>query len=388
MVFRRVVVIGASLACLGFVVLISASAPKEHSPRGTAETPQHMGAQHSSSTPTMNALTGEDLGAATTSFGISMFSELASTERNVFVSPISVASALGMVTVGTTLDHKTQIELEKVLGFQVGRPQEAAAFGTVLRELMTADPKVKVAIANSVWTNAAILPEFHETVAAAYDAAAMKLPSTPDPINQWVSDKTGGLIKKLIGQIDPLTVAVLVNAVYFKGIWATQFDPDQTTQGTFHGPDGKTPAKFMHMKTKAFRYGQAEGPQFGAAGGVQLLELPYGNADRFSSVVVLPSTRGEGAMDALVGALTPAAWAEWNGLFLKGAMVDVRLPRFKMEYGVKSLKESLKALGVVEPFQAYDGFRRMSADVRALERRVQGVGCRAYRKGKPSASEG
>ena len=114
MVLRRIIVLGTSLACFGWALISSAStsSAKEES-RAVSRSLQET--QHSS----MNALTGEDVGLATTSFGISLFREIASSGQDVFVSPISIASALAMVAVGATVDHKTQVELERVLGFQV-----------------------------------------------------------------------------------------------------------------------------------------------------------------------------------------------------------------------------------------------------------------------------
>jgi serine protease inhibitor len=38
----------------------------------------------------------------------------------------------------------------------------------------------------------------------------------------------------VIETVDPLTVAILVTAVYFKGSWATPFSPELTVDGLFH----------------------------------------------------------------------------------------------------------------------------------------------------------
>ena len=54
-------------------------------------------------------------------------------------------------------------------------------------------------------------------------------------INDWVESKTNDKIKELIteGILDDLTKLVLVNAIYFKGNWAQQFDPKRTRQSGF-----------------------------------------------------------------------------------------------------------------------------------------------------------
>lgn len=55
-------------------------------------------------------------------------------------------------------------------------------------------------------------------------------------INEWVEKKTNAKIKNLISP-DMLTVATtlaLVNAIYFKGDWATKFDVHRTMKKQFH----------------------------------------------------------------------------------------------------------------------------------------------------------
>ena len=72
--------------------------------------------------------------------------------------------------------------------------------------------------ANGIWTTNSIKKEYIETVEKIHDAKVDVLPTTFDPINEFVEEKTQGKITDLLqGDIDPLTVAVLVNAVYFKG---------------------------------------------------------------------------------------------------------------------------------------------------------------------------
>ena len=73
-----------------------------------------------------------------------------------------------------------------------------------------------------------------------------------DPVNKWVAKQTQGHITDLMqGRPDPLMVAALVNAVFFKGNWSSQFDPKNTAPGTFTTTDGtQLPARFMKKSGK------------------------------------------------------------------------------------------------------------------------------------------
>ncbi|NWS38361.1 SPB6 protein, partial [Probosciger aterrimus] len=54
-------------------------------------------------------------------------------------------------------------------------------------------------------------------------------------INGWVEERTEGKIQNLLAQgiLDSLTRLVLVNAIYFKGKWAKQFDKERTAEVPF-----------------------------------------------------------------------------------------------------------------------------------------------------------
>jgi len=55
-------------------------------------------------------------------------------------------------------------------------------------------------------------------------------------INEWVSNMTKGHIRDLLppNSIDEETDLVLVNAVYFKGLWAHRFDPKNSQRDIFY----------------------------------------------------------------------------------------------------------------------------------------------------------
>ncbi|NXG29549.1 SPB6 protein, partial [Dromaius novaehollandiae] len=54
-------------------------------------------------------------------------------------------------------------------------------------------------------------------------------------INGWVEEKTEGKIKNLLaeGILNSMTRLVLVNAIYFKGNWESQFNKEKTVEKPF-----------------------------------------------------------------------------------------------------------------------------------------------------------
>lgn len=78
-------------------------------------------------------------------------------------------------------------------------------------------------------------------------------------INRFVNDETQGLIPEIvtIDLITALTEMVLVNGIYFKGTWLTQFDEESTEQLEFRGVDGAIPVAFMtHSSAVSLPHGE------------------------------------------------------------------------------------------------------------------------------------
>merc|ERR1711920_892887 len=101
-----------------------------------------------------------------------------------------------------------------------------------------------------------------------FDAEAKHLPSSPAPINAWCNNATNRMIPSIIDNIDPLTVAVLVDAVYFKGSWTEKFDVKRTVRGEFHAISHTKKPCAMMQRTGKMQYAEADG--------VQIVQLTYG----------------------------------------------------------------------------------------------------------------
>lgn len=65
-----------------------------------------------------------------------------------------------------------------------------------------------------------------------------------DEINKWCAERTDNLIPKILEE-DPIAFALL-NALYFYGPWANEFDVDKTRDKDFFGENGTTSVKMMY----------------------------------------------------------------------------------------------------------------------------------------------
>lgn len=129
---------------------------------------------------------------------------------------------------------------------------------------------------------------------------------------------------------------VLINAIYFKGDWATKFDAHNTRKGDFHLSDGsKVQTDLMYM---AAEFRSAELPEIDATA----LELPY-KGDRLAMILVLPN-------ENLAKTESMLADFDLGSIqFKRPTKFEVTLPKFKIE-STHDLNEPLKKLGLTDMF--------------------------------------
>jgi serine protease inhibitor len=278
--------------------------------------------------------------SANTSFGFKLYHEVAnkSAGNNVFISPASVALCLAMTYNGAV--GETKEAMERALEIHgLTHAELNRAYAALRSELENPDPRVQLQIANSLWArkgitfNPAFIARNKEFYGAEVTALDFGDPGAPAIINAWVKDKTKDKIEKIVDRIDAQSVLFLINAIYFKGAWSTEFDKARTKDDVFTIGSGSQ--KRLPMMTQSGKYDYYEGRNF------QAVSLPYGSG-RVSMYVFLPAA-GTG-INQFLPSLTTANWDVWMKSFSKtqGAIV---LPRFKVEYEI-TLNDALKALGM------------------------------------------
>lgn len=272
-------------------------------------------------------------------FAWKFFKEVSKGEQqDVFVSPLSVTYALGMLSNGAVGD--TQKEILEGLEFHSGKVDDV---NSLCHQLMIESPKLdkstQLSMANAVVANKKIQlqPTFQSVVKKQYDALVASKdfgsPATLSFINQWASDHTQGMVPKILERINPDGVSYLLNALYFKGIWYRQFDKKHTKKEAFTKADGtKSQVQMMHQKEQ-FLIGENDM--------YQTVVLPYGNGS-YEMIVVLPR-EGKKLSDVLV-AMNGKQWKD-NLKNTYSSEVDLKLPRFTSVYN-RELNDVLKLLGM------------------------------------------
>ncbi|EHC11142.1 serpin family protein [Fischerella thermalis] len=299
---------------------------------------------------------------ANTKFGFKLFEEVLKQEnnKNVFISPASVAIALDMTYNGA--NGSTQRAMAKALELQGLSLQEINSSNAALKQLLeNSDPEIQLNIANSLWANQEVKfnADFIKKNQDFYQAKVTNLnfqdPNSVSKINNWVSESTRGRINKIIERIEPDQVLFLLNAIYFKGKWTNEFDKQQTVQQPFYLTSGTQ--KQHPMMSQKGKYKYYENEQFQAA------SLPYGKDGKFSFYVFLPKKNSN--LKSFYENLNAENWEKWISQFsLREGLI--RLPRFKMDYEI-TLNTALEALGIGEAFTNQADFSQMGQNFQISE---------------------
>jgi len=305
----------------------------------------------------------KDAAPIVNTFGLSLLEAVYSgsgAQDGVLLSPLSLMSALGMVALGTTNQGKAQDELLQALAlnahnaslFFSGLQQSTASVGE------GSDSGIQLRSANSMWCRSTIKDTYIHAVHESLGATAKPLPSVPAPINDWCSKATDGMIPSILDSIDPVTVAILVNAVYFRGVWSTPFEKHLSQRSFFTPASGTKRPCTMMKRTAKMLYTEFEG--------VQVVELPYGKGKGVVATVLLPPRGDPSGLAELVTKFGKAGGAltlESRLSQLRQTRVALQLPRFRMEFGVHDMKQELmSSFGVREVFDGNGAFLAMSDD--------------------------
>lgn len=285
------------------------------------------------------------LTAASSKFAFKLYDQLRKqSNTNTFVSPASVMLALAMTyngADGTTREGMSRaLELEGVSLEDVNR-----SFSDLNSALASTDPKVQLKIANSIWIKNGfpLNPAFVERTKQHYAAEISSLnfsdPTAAHTINSWVSKNTEGKIEKIIGKINSDDILFLINAIYFKGQWQSEFKKEHTKPHMFTLAGGEQKRVSMMSRSGSFPYYKGRG--------FQSVVLPYGQGN-VSMFVFLPDEMK--SLKEFERDLTPENWDGWMKSF-RSAPGNLMLPRFKVEWE-STLNDALKALGMEEAFDS------------------------------------
>lgn len=288
-------------------------------------------------------------------FFTNVFNEEAmSDDNNFMVSPLSLSIALAMTWNGASDETKTS--MQETLKLQGYTDKEINEYYKKIKEaLLKTDPSTKLAIANSIWTNKHVVIKnefiannknyFNSTV----ESVDFADPATVNRINKWAADNTNNLIDKVLDETSHDALMYLLNALYFKGKWTSEFDTKNTSKKPFTYEDGTVKNIDMMYQKSKFMYG--------ANDTFEAVLLPYGN-EAFSMMVLLPK-EGKRLADINTVLQNNGSWTGFKKS-MSPFEVNLFLPKFKTEYS-KRLNNALTTMGMgiaFTPFKA--NFSRMS----------------------------
>ncbi|HKI70046.1 MAG TPA: serpin family protein, partial [Verrucomicrobiae bacterium] len=291
-----------------------------------------------------------------TAFSFSLLKQIAreQPEKNIFISPFSVSSALQMAANGAA--GQTRQEMEGILGTS-GMPQ--AMVNQTYKDLdqsIKNQTNVILNIANSLWYRKGfeLKPEFISCNENFYGAKVGALdfgnPQAAETINAWVDDSTHGRIKQIISPpIKNSTKVILANAIYFKGTWTYQFDKKNTHLQDFKLLNDKRKQVQMMSLHRKLDYQQGNG--------FQAVRLPY-SGGRLQMCVLLPDA--DSSVEKMLASLNSRTWRSEILAQFDNREGTLKLPRFKMDFEAE-LNGALETLGMRQAFEAGEAdFSRMA----------------------------
>lgn len=290
-----------------------------------------------------------DFGDSLLSFSVELYKKLKNEGNgadNIICSPFSIAAALSMTLAGARHDTAKQVSS----ALHVQHDTVHGHFADFLSKLPAYAPDVVLHVANRLYSEQTYktLEEFTRLLEKSYGTTIENVDFRRNfdkarlQVNAWVEEATRSKIKDLLakGTVDASTSLIIVNAVYFKGLWHDQFDPMRTSQQEFHETTDRSKMVDMMYQKKRFRMSRHPDVK------VSALEIPY-KGKKTSMVILLPEE-----VDGLAGleeALTASNLTEiLQGLSYQGD-IELTLPKFKLEQAV-GLKKVLATMGVEDLF--------------------------------------
>ncbi len=257
------------------------------------------------------------------------------------VSPLSVSMLLSMVANG--VEEDVQQEIAGYLGTNDIDALNSLA-STLLAELPKVDNQTEVKLANSIWVNNRfkLHDDFSSLLSGGYGAQVNYEDIYGNPakvaknIGGWCAKQTNGLIPEMVDGISSDVYAVILNAVYFKGLWKEgTFLEENTKERPFYGTGETKDVKMMHSASAPRSYYKDDY--------FEMFYLPFGNS-AYSLMVVLPNENL--SLDKANAMLTPEFVSDFKQKMVR-CNLTVELPKFKVNNNL-GLNEILQASGLLK----------------------------------------
>ncbi|OPZ94005.1 MAG: Xyloglucanase Xgh74A precursor [Firmicutes bacterium ADurb.Bin419] len=293
-----------------------------------------------------DATVNTDFVDANTQFATKLFQKLSNegTNENIFFSPFGISMTFSMAYQGA--GSTTKDAMAKALDY-TGMSDEVMNQSYVdhLNYFKRLYPQVELNIANSIWLNESFkakesfLTKNLEVFKARSSYLDFANPEACNIMNDWISDATNGKIDNMIkGPLSSQMSMYLMNAIYFNGSWAEEFDETKTSYRSFTNISGQV--KYVPMMYKKAPFRSAETSE------AKAIEIPYGSGN-VSMYCILPKAD---TVNDFISEFDSSKWSEIKAGLIKSNDIAFYLPRFSIEYEPQDLKGKLSELGMGEAF--------------------------------------
>ena len=267
---------------------------------------------------------------------------LAETDGNFVFSPAGLCHVLNMLSNGMDVRSDVYRKLYDLAGL----------FNNGIRTIDSEDFRLEHA--SSIWYNktlGAVKEQYIKTLKHSYKAEAKNANfaekgNTKLLIDEWVYDKTHGMIPKLDTKISQDALMVVLDAIYMNGKWESPFKPYLTEKDVFNNSNGTTSEVDM-------MYQALDDAEYAETDEYQVITLPYRNSE-YSMMVVLPK---DGV--SIDNVMSEPYWIDSQMYLCEDDMlnkvVELYMPRFKFN-NTLSFKEILSRLGLADMFDRDDSF--------------------------------
>lgn len=288
-------------------------------------------------------------------FSFELYQKLNKEDKNLFFSPYSISTALGMTYSGAR--NSTAKEMASVMHFNTNIEQSNKAFKGLITAINSRNNEdIKMSVANRLFGdkrfdfNLDFLNTVNENFGAPLEKMDYKndLEGSRKKINKWVEDQTNNKIKELIKKdvLPDSTKLVLVNAIYFYGDWLNQFDSSLTYVKPFYLDEKNTiDHKLMFQKTSVEYFAESD---------FQAIRMPY-KGNKIYMEIYLPNQKD--GLKNLENKLITENYLKWSSKFTY-TKVYLTIPKFKMTADF-SLGNILQEMGMKTAFSDAADFLNM-----------------------------
>ncbi|XP_035183365.1 alpha-1-antitrypsin-like [Oxyura jamaicensis] len=265
--------------------------------------------------------------------------------KNIFFSPVSVSAAFALLALGSRAASRVQVLEGLAFNLTSTREEEIHdGFRHLLFLLNHPGSQVQLSMGNTLFMDEHLTPlkTFLKDIQRTYKGKIISFnfqnsTEAKKVINDHIKNQTHGKINQIVADLDPNSLMVLVNYIYFKAYWENPFNVKGTRKDYFY-VNAKTSVEVKMMTRDSFYK-----TYYDKTLSCKVVQIPY--KGDVAALFVLPN---EGKMKWLENALTKETVSRWEKL-LERRRIEVYIPKLSIS-GTYDLKKMFMNLGVTDVF--------------------------------------